>query len=189
MTKRKRKNKGWQASYWDEEFWGQDLVAARGDFWRDKYLREWGGHTSISSIIPGLSTGGILADAEAAEEVEGAGITHVVNTAIELDGGDFLRERGIGYTANGVDDDYRIKPASWFRTTIDAALPVIEAGGHVLIHCAGGINRGPSSAYAVLLALGYKPTEAVQMIRKARPQVGLVYKWDAEQALRAIRQT
>lgn len=187
MARKRKAHKG--PSYWDDAVWGDELVSARQNFWHDLYLRQWGSHTSINQIVPGLSTGGILATAEAAEEVEGAGITHVINCAVELDEGDFLRERGIGYTANGVDDDYRLKPTSWFRRTIDAALPVISAGGHVLIHCAGGINRGPSSAYAVLLAMGYKPTEANRLIREARPQVGLAYKWDAEQAIRAIRRT
>jgi hypothetical protein len=42
-----------------------------------------------------------------------------------------------------------------------------------------GINRGPSSLYAIMLAQGWAPTEALSAIRAARPIAGLIYAADA----------
>jgi hypothetical protein len=57
----------------------------------------------------------------------------------------------------------------------------IEAGGVVLCHCHMGINRGPSLAFAVLLALGWEPVRALDAIRSVRP---VAYMGYAEDALR-----
>ncbi len=42
-----------------------------------------------------------------------------------------------------------------------------------------GINRGPSLAYAALLAIAWDPIEAISAIRSARPIAGLGYAEDA----------
>jgi len=55
-------------------------------------------------------------------------------------------------------------------------------------HCAAGINRGPSTAYAILIALGLRHHEARAMIVTHRPQtiVGMRYADDAERAITAL---
>ena len=55
----------------------------------------------------------------------------------------------------------------------------IASGGVVLTHCHMGINRGPSAGYAVLLAMGWDPVEALAAIRSARPIANVWYAGDA----------
>ena len=49
----------------------------------------------------------------------------------------------------------------------------------VLTHCHMGINRGPSLGFAVLLAQGWDPVDAIAAIRAARPQANVWYAADA----------
>jgi hypothetical protein len=42
-----------------------------------------------------------------------------------------------------------------------------------------GINRGPSVGFAILLALGWDPVEAIAAIRRARPVANVWYAADA----------
>jgi protein-tyrosine phosphatase len=55
----------------------------------------------------------------------------------------------------------------------------IEGGGTVLTHCHMGVNRGPSLGFAVLLAQGWDPVEALDTIRTARPIAWVAYAEDA----------
>ena len=49
----------------------------------------------------------------------------------------------------------------------------------VLVHCHMGVNRGPSMAYAILLALGWDAVEALNAISAARPIAGVIYAGNA----------
>ena len=49
-----------------------------------------------------------------------------------------------------------------------AALETIRAGGKVYTHCAGGRHRGVAMGAAVLIAQGYNPREAMDLIREKR---------------------
>jgi protein tyrosine phosphatase (PTP) superfamily phosphohydrolase (DUF442 family) len=49
------------------------------------------------------------------------------------------------------------------------ALEVIRDGGRVLTHCAGGRHRGVAMGAAVLVAQGYAPEAAMQLIKERRP--------------------
>ena len=61
-------------------------------------------------------------------------------------------------------------PDAWFDRGVAFALDALaRPGTKVLSHCHMGINRGPSLAYAVLLALGTDPVEALDALRRARP--------------------
>ena len=70
-------------------------------------------------------------------------------------------------------------PDSWFDATTSFALDRINAGSTVLAHCHMGINRGPSTAYAILLTLGWDPVDAVDHIRAVRPIAAVFYAEDA----------
>jgi Fe-S cluster assembly protein SufB len=59
-------------------------------------------------------------------------------------------------------------------------------GGATVHNCAAGINRGPSTAYSLMRALGWPAADAEAAIRAARPQVGLAYKGDADAAVAAL---
>jgi protein tyrosine phosphatase (PTP) superfamily phosphohydrolase (DUF442 family) len=49
-----------------------------------------------------------------------------------------------------------------------AALETIQAGGKVYAHCAGGRHRGVAMGAAVLIAQGYPPREAMDLIKAKR---------------------
>ena len=49
-----------------------------------------------------------------------------------------------------------------------SALRTIEDGGKVYVHCAFGRHRGVAMGACILIALGYKPQEAMQLIKAHR---------------------
>ncbi|MEW6285346.1 MAG: dual specificity protein phosphatase [Chloroflexota bacterium] len=50
-----------------------------------------------------------------------------------------------------------------------AALETIRAGGKVLAHCAYGRHRGAAMGACILIAQGYSPREALELIVQRRP--------------------
>jgi len=50
-----------------------------------------------------------------------------------------------------------------------AALKTIQEGGKVYTHCAKGRHRGVAMGAAILIALGYDPDEAIELIKAQRP--------------------
>lgn len=101
-----------------------------------------------------------------------------------------LRDLGVRLVIN-MRWDHRLRPDThseplsllWLRT-IDsplfpipvhalrrgalAALETIQAGGKVYTHCAAGRHRGVAMGAAVLIAQGYNPREAMELIREKR---------------------
>ena len=51
---------------------------------------------------------------------------------------------------------------------VRAALPIIDSGGSVLVHCKEGKHRSVALASCILIAKGYDPDEAMQLIQKKR---------------------
>ena len=107
-------------------------------------------------------------------EIDALGITHVVDVRIEWNDADAfaIALPHIGYLHHGMDDAGQAVPSEWF----ERAVSWIEAAGPdavVLTHCHMGINRGPSLGFAVLLAQGWDPVEAIAAIRAARPQANV----------------
>ncbi len=49
------------------------------------------------------------------------------------------------------------------------ALQTLKSGGKVYVHCAAGAHRGVAMGSAVLIAQGYSPEEAMQLIKSRRP--------------------
>jgi protein tyrosine phosphatase (PTP) superfamily phosphohydrolase (DUF442 family) len=52
---------------------------------------------------------------------------------------------------------------------VQAALKTIREGGKVYSHCAKGRHRGVVMGAAILIAQGYDPHEAIQLIKVQRP--------------------
>ena len=81
-------------------------------------------------------------------------------------------------------DDGHLKSVAWFQPAIDFAMgPLAHPRFIVCTHCAAGINRGPSIAYSILRAQGLDEQLAFLMLKKARPQVNVAYRNDADAAL------
>lgn len=117
------------------------------------------------------------------ELVVDGGVTHVVDCRLEADDTDFYAEvADVTYLHHGMDDAGQRVPAEWFDVAVGFALDALgEPGTKVLTHCHMGINRGPSLGFAILLALGWDPVDAIAGIRAARPIANV---WYAEDALR-----
>ena len=82
------------------------------------------------------------------------------------------------------EDDYfgHRMSAAHFDKAVEIARSAQLRGAKVFTHCHMGINRGPSTAFAILLDRGYSPEDAFDLIRAKRPIAGIYY---AEDALRA----
>lgn len=150
---------------------------------------------SFDFVTTRLATGGAIPPTEAdAQALVDAGITHViVCNAGEDDATLFKRffpEEVV--LQNGVEDDGQPKPVSWFQVSIYFALTALDVlrvpRSKVYAHCHDGINRGPSTAYAIMLAQGWPAHVARAAIVAARPQtaVGIRYADDAEAAVKAL---
>ncbi len=113
---------------------------------------------------------------------EALGITHVVDNRIEASDLDLLAEYApaITYLENGADDAGQRMPDAWFDRGVDFTLEAMaDPSAKVHVHCHMGINRGPSMAFAVLLATGMSPAAGVRTIRDARPRAAIGYAGDA----------
>lgn len=142
---------------------------------------------NLDFITDRLATGGDLrpSPVEAVEDIarwRDLGITHVVDNRLEWSDEELVGATApeIRYLHNGIDDHGRRMPDAWFDrgvAFIEEALA--EEDTKVLVHCHMGINRGPSLAYAAMLALGHEPIRAIDAIRTARPIAGLGYAEDA----------
>jgi dual specificity phosphatase 3 len=143
---------------------------------------------NVSRVADWLWTGGdIRPEPDAAVEdihaLQRLGITHVLDCRIEwTDEALFaVFAPGVAYLHHGVDDDGGRPPDWWFDLGVGFAVSALaEPDSQVLVHCHMGINRGPSMAYAVLLALEWDPVDALETIRAARPIAAVGY---AEHAL------
>ena len=102
-----------------------------------------------------------------------AGITHIIDCCEPEDAG-VSNHPDIHYLHNPTGDDGQHKNASWFEVSINFGLEALShPKNKVLAHCAAGVNRGPSTCYALLRSQGLAADEAERLIRSARPQVGL----------------
>jgi predicted protein tyrosine phosphatase len=139
-------------------------------------------------ITPRLATGAALTGPDDVQVLIDAGITHVIDCiAGSPDAPLFAAHPEIHLLYNGTEDDGQPKPPSWFGKSIVFALHALAARHHrVYAHCAAGVNRGPSTAYAIMRAAGWSPNDAEALIRAARPQVGLAYKNDADAAVTSL---
>jgi hypothetical protein len=59
-------------------------------------------------------------------------------------------------------------PLGVFRIGVREALPVIEAGDKVLVHCRWGIHRSVAMACCILIGKGYRLNEAIALVKRQR---------------------
>lgn len=145
-------------------------------------------------VLDHLATGSGITTTGDVDALVAAGVTHILNCRDEFDDAPLLAGRALTYCWNGAPDDGQPKPTDWFAKSIAFAVPALaafpgtaqNARPRVFAHCAGGLNRGPSTTYAIMLALGFPYDTAEQLIRKVRPQVLLAYKADAVKAISVL---
>ena len=111
-----------------------------------------------------------------------AGVTHIIDAREEWSDEQRVAELcpEMHYSWVGTHDDGTGQPDEWFRAGVDAALEALgDPGARIVIHCHMGVNRGPSMAFAVLLATGWDPVAAAAAIRSARPIAAILYAANA----------
>lgn len=140
----------------------------------------------LARLTDQLWTGGALpARPDAAAKVidtwRQLGIRAVVDTRAEWSDEELIAQVApeIAYTNPGVVDGGQRMRDEWFEAITTFAIDHQSTGASVLVHCGSGINRGPSGAFAVLLATGWDPVEAIELIVAARPVARVAYAEDA----------
>ncbi len=140
----------------------------------------------ITQLTTTLWTGGDLPDGPGVESEiaawRDAGIGVIIDCRVEWSDEDLVAEHApeLRYEHLGIDDAGQRVPREWFDEILAAARPRPgDVGPGVLTHCHMGINRGPSAAYALLLADGHDPVAAIELIRTRRPVAGVTYAEDA----------
>jgi dual specificity MAP kinase phosphatase len=68
-----------------------------------------------------------------------------------------------------IDSPGLVIPVRFLIRGVHAALETICKGGKVYAHCAKGRHRGVAMGAAILIALGYDPDEAIELIKVQRP--------------------
>lgn len=142
---------------------------------------------NASRVSDQLWIGGDLEinDAELAaiqlDELDSIGITYIVDCRMEWNDEDWVTvaKPHLHYRWLGVDDAGQRMPDAWFDVGTEYVLTQLNLGGTVLVHCHMGINRGPSMGFAAMLALGWDPIAALDLIRQARPIAYVGYAEDA----------
>ena len=128
-------------------------------------------------ITARLATGGAVRSAADAQALANAGITHILDLTDAEDDSQFLPGLGVSYLYNPTADDGTLKPASWWDASLKFAVASYSALGSCLYcHCSAGVNRGPSTAYGVMIAcFGMAGSAAEAAICAVRPYVRLAY--------------
>lgn len=151
----------------------------------ERRLREQGISTTLlwiyGRIIPWVTGKPLLQFCEVTPQL-------YVGPQYRANGLEFLRKSGIHAVVNMriEKDDAKLglAPSQYcYLPTVDDEAPsllhlqegvqfidrVIQDGGKVYIHCGAGVGRAPTMAAAYLISSGKNLSEALQMIKKARP--------------------
>lgn len=141
-----------------------------------------GHNMEFAQITQRLSTGGSIGPTDMGFLLM-QGITAIIDCVAGEDDRPIITA-GINYLWNPTEDDGQHKPPAWFKASLDFALPLFaDPRQRIYAHCHGGHNRGPSTAYALMRALGWTSAEALALIKAARPSATVAYAGDADQAI------
>lgn len=143
--------------------------------------------TELNFVTERIALGAAPYTIEDIEDMVDVGITHVLDCRSEYSNRAIFEDQPIQVLINGIPDWGYSVPSDWFHESIEYALRVLaQKHTKLYIHCAGGIHRGPSTCYAVIRALGLSSEDAERMIYDARPIADLIYKEDAEEAVKEL---
>lgn len=119
-----------------------------------------------------IALGGAIWNDENMREVARIGVTHIIDMQIEFDDTELARPHGIEVLWNGTDDDFQPKPPELFERGVEFGLAALQEDGcKVYIHCAAGVHRAAMMTLALLGAMGWEITEAMEVIQGRRPVV------------------
>jgi hypothetical protein len=75
-----------------------------------------------------------------------------------------------------VDNPFFPMPIRSFELGVETALPVIQDGYRVLVHCRAGVHRSVAMACCVLIGMGHSAEAAMQLVKEKR-SVADPYVW------------
>jgi protein-tyrosine phosphatase len=67
-----------------------------------------------------------------------------------------------------IDSSITPIPIFVFKRGVQAALPVIDDGAKVLVHCRWGVHRSVAMACCILIGKGYSLSEATSLVKRQR---------------------
>lgn len=109
------------------------------------------------------------------------GITHVIDLREEDEIGDeperlTYRTRPVDYTNIGTHDNGGPQEDAWFEAGLaTVARALDQPNARIFMHCHMGVARAPSMCFAIMLAAGMDPMEALTHIRAQRPVAAISY--------------
>ncbi len=119
-----------------------------------------------------VALGGGIWNARNMEELEQAGVTHVLNMQVEFDDRPLAEPHGISVLWNPTDDDFLPKPPELLKRGVEFALAALNDGdARLYVHCAAGVHRAPMMTLAVLCAMEWEIEAAMKLIETRRPVV------------------
>ena len=122
-------------------------------------------------ITDRIALGGGIWNADNMAEVARRGITHIVDMQVEFDDTPLAAPHDIAVLWNRTDDDFQPKPPELFQRAVEFAVPALDDGGKVYVHCAAGVHRAPMVTLCLLRVLGYSLEDAITLIESRRPVV------------------
>src|SRR5688572_3742972 len=149
---------------------------------------------NLSWVAPGLAVGGSFRPVQV-EGLGELGIHRVVDVRAErCDDRDLLARHGIDLLHLPTPDHEPLDRSSLVRG-VEWVCDGLERSDGVLIHCERGIGRAASLACCVLMARGFKLTEAMELLVRARSrarvapsaaQIEALLAWTAERFGRRV---
>lgn len=129
--------------------------------------------TDMNQVNERLWVGGMV---DKVEDLAAVGITHVICCRKEHDDHAEFGATELGQKIQWLwlpqDDDGTRRDRGQVLSGIKFALDALaQPATKVYAHCAAGVNRGPTMAYAILRACGVPEAEAIAKLRYVRPQV------------------
>jgi protein-tyrosine phosphatase len=116
------------------------------------------------------------------DELVAMGVTHIIDCRVEWSDEEYVARHApqIAYLRAPHDDNGVRAAKSWLDKGVDFALAALEdPNAKLYVHCHMGVNRGPSMAFAILLALGWAPLEAYDRIVEVREEAWVLYATQA----------
>lgn len=105
-------------------------------------------------------------------QLEREGVTGDVNLRVEFD--DAAHGLALEHYCHLPTTDETPPTLEHLREGVAFIQRVIDGGGKVYVHCAGGVGRAPTLAAAYLIAQGMTLEAAVALIRRGRPYIAIL---------------
>lgn len=116
------------------------------------------------------------------DELVAMGVTHIIDCRAEWSDEEYVAKHAprVAYLRAPHDDNGVRAARAWFDNGVDVALEALaERDAKLYVHCHMGVNRGPSMAYAIMLALGWSPLDAYDQIVESRREAWVLYATQA----------